>query len=87
MADKDYLEMAKEDYDYSRKWERDYEDRNLDVAQAQAAATIAMAERLDKLIVATTLIAKEWQKYNERVELRIEDSKTFGENGMIFRKT
>ena len=87
MTDKDYLQIAKLYLDEGCNRIGNDRERAQTIAQAQAAASIAIAERIADLILATALIAKEWQKYNERVELRIEDGKTFGENGMIFRET
>lgn len=91
MTNKDYLEIAKRHLIAGRHC-YDHEDRYTgpgptQAAQAQAAAAIATAERLDKLTAAVTLLVEEWRKYNGHVELRIEDGKTFGDSGMILGKT
>lgn len=63
MTDKDYLQIAKDDLDYSHGCRREYKDQILDAAQAQAAALIVIAE--------------EWRKYNEREEMVLAKTRNF----------
>lgn len=87
MTDKDYLQIARLYLSEGCNRIGNDRERAQVVAQAQAAASIAMVEQLDYLTATIDALVEEWQKYNERIELRIEDGKTFGENEMIFRKT
>ena len=75
----DYLEIAKKALADSADGRCDYEDREIDVKRAQAAAWIVVAHLVQEVNMTWAMIdnelqkvARELKRHNDRVELEIE---------------